>query len=221
VPEAVDETHRIRAYYREASWRASSGRHFLIAEWRTQVEHVVAELGIDPHSLRICDVGCGVGSDLQRWHELGVPERQLSGTELIPDRAEAAGRALPGASIEYVDGFHVPFADGAFDLVTASLVFSTVVNPAGRRRLATEMRRVTSPGGLIAIYDFRIRKPWNRNVRPVGDRDLTAVLGPPWRRIAVSPFLPLLDLALRLPSRMARRLVRVLPRTHRIWMWRV
>jgi len=220
VPEAPDEANRIRAYYRNASWVASPGRRFLVAEWREQIEAMVATLGIGAGSLRVCDVGCGTGSDLQRWNQLGVPQRQLSGTELIPERAEAARRALPEASVEFVSGFAVPFPDTAFDLVTASLVFSTVLDPAGRRSLAAEMRRVAAPGGLIAIYDFRIRKPWNRHVRAVTDRDLTAVLGDPWMRVAVSPFLPLLDIALRLPPRVARSLVRVLPRTHRIWVWR-
>lgn len=220
MPEASDEAHRIRAYYRDASWAASPGRHFLVAEWREQIESHVARLGIAMARLRVCDVGCGTGSDLERWHRLGVPQHQLSGTELIPGRAEAARQALPKASIEFVNGFDLPFADDAFDLVTASLVFSTVLDPVGRARLAAEMRRVTAPGGLIAIYDFRIRKPWNPHVRAVADRDLTAILGTPWKRHAVSPFLPLLDVALRLPSPLARALVRALPRTHRIWVWR-
>ena len=220
MPEASDEAHRIRAYYRDASWAVSPGRHFLVAEWREQIEAMVANLGIGAVSLRVCDVGCGTGSDLQRWNQLGVPQGQLSGTELIADRAKAARRILPEASVEFVSGFDVPFADAAFDLVTASLVFSTVLDPAGRRSLAAEMRRVVAPGGLIAIYDFRIRKPWNPHVRAVADRDLTAVLGDPWMRVAVSPFLPLLDLALRLPRPMTRAVLRLLPRTHRIWVWR-
>lgn len=220
MPEATDEARRIRAYYRDASWTASPGRHFLVSEWRDRVESLAAELRIDAASLRVCDVGCGTGSDLQRWNQLGVAPHNLSGTELIPDRAEAARHVLPDASIKFVSGFDVPFPDAAFDLVTASLVFSTVLDPAGRRSLAAEMRRVAAPGGLIAIYDFRIRKPWNRQVRAVADRDLTGVLGMPWKRVAVSPFLPALDVALRLPSPMGRVLVGVLPRTHRIWVWR-
>ena len=220
MPEATDETQRIRAYYRDASWRPSPGRSYLVSEWTGLVESVLAERGSDLSATRVCDVGCGAGSDLRRWKTLGVPEAQLSGTELSPERAEAAQRALPDATIARVDSFEVPFGDGAFDLVTASLVFSSVIDSDGRKALAAEMRRVTRPGGLIAVYDFRIRKPWNRHVRPVHERDLASSLGPSWRRYAVSPFLPLLDITLRLPSPIARRLMRVLPRTHRVWMWR-
>ena len=220
MPEASSEADRIRSYYRDASWTASPGRQFLVAEWRAQIAREISELGLDFSALRVCDVGCGTGSDLQRWTELGVPEAQLSGTELIRQRAEAARGALPGATIEHVNGFEVPFPENGFDVVTASLVFSTVVASDGRRRLAAEMRRVADKGGVIAIYDFRISKPWNPNVRPVRDRDLTSVLGPPWRRLKVGPFLPVLDLALRLPASTAQPIVRMLPRTHRIWMWR-
>lgn len=218
MPEATDEAHRIRAYYRDASWRASPGRHFLVAEWRGLVEDVLTD--VDLSTLRICDVGCGDGSHLLRWRELGVPERQLAGTELVPERAAATQMALPDASIARVEGFEIPFPDEAFDLVTASLVLSSVIEPAERAALAAELRRVARPGGLIAMYDFRIRKPWNRQVRPVRDGELAAAFGPPWRRQAVSPFLPLLDVALRLPPRVARALIRLLPRTHRVWMWR-
>ena len=221
MPEDTDEAQRIRSYYRDASWRASRGREFLVSEWRGLVEDTLVERGAELSALRICDVGCGAGSDLERWKTLGVPEQQLHGTELIPERAESARRVLPEATIERVDGFAVPFPDGAFDLVTASLVFSSVIDSSGRKALATEMRRVARPGGLIAIYDFRLRKPWNSHVRAVRQADLASSLGPPWRRHAVSPLLPVLDLALRLPSSVARAVVRLLPRTHRVWMWRI
>lgn len=220
MPEETDEAQRIRSYYRDASWRASRGREFLVSERRGLVEDTLTERGAELSALRICDVGCGAGSDLERWKTLGVPEHQLHGTELIPERAEATRRALPEASIARVDGFKIPFADAAFDLVTASLVLSSVIDPDARLTLAHEMRRVTRSGGLIAIYDFCIRKPWNHDVRPVGDAELQSALGPPWRGEAVSPFLPALDVALGLPPALARVLVSLLPRTHRLWLWR-
>lgn len=220
MPDASGEAERIRSYYRSAAWRPSRGRAFLIAEWRDLVKDVLAADGTDVATLCVCDVGCGGGSDLAHWRALGVPERNLFGTELVAERAEVARGAMPAATIAHVEGFEIPFADRSFDLVTASLVLSSVVNPVGRATLAAEMRRVARPGGLIAIYDFAVRKPWNRQVRAVGEAELASTLGQPWRRHAVSPFLPALDAALRLPVWLGHAVIGVLPRTHRLWLWR-
>lgn len=220
MPPATGEAERIRAYYGTASWRASAGRRYLVDEWRELVAKALEADQVDMTALRVCDVGCGSGADLAFWRSLGAQETNLAGTELLDVRASTARQALPAAAIERVDGFAVPFADGAFDLVTASLVFSSILDPAGRAALAAEMRRVARPRGLIAVYDFRVRKPWNRQVRAVGTAELGLVLGQPWRHYAVSPFLPFLDLALHLPDAVGRAVVRGLPRTHRLWLWR-
>jgi hypothetical protein len=81
------------------------------------------------------------------------------------------------------------------------------------------MRRVTRDGGLLAIYDFRVRKPWNRNVVAISGSELAATLGPPDAEYRLGPFLPLLDLALRLPRWLRAPAIGLLPRTHRLWVW--
>lgn len=213
------EAHRIRSYFSEASWRRSAGREMLVAERRQLVEQLVRATLPPFASLTVCDVGCGSGSDLERWRSLGVGEDRLFGTELVDELAGAARRALPGASIAQVEGFEVPFADGSFDLVTASLVLSSIRDRASRRALLAEMWRVTRKGGLLAIYDFRWRKPWNRNVLAVNGSELASAIRPPDADYRLAPLLPLLDVSLRLPGPVASALVRVLPRTHRLWAW--
>ncbi len=213
------EAQRIRSYFGEASWRPSGGREMLVAERRQLVEQLVRATLPPFATLTVCDVGCGRGSDLERWRSLGVAEERLFGTELLDDRAEAARRALPGASIAQVEGFEIPFPDGSFDLVTASLVLSSIRDRAGRAALVAEMWRVTRPGGMLAIYDFRWRKPWNRNVLAVSGSELAAALRPPNGEYRLAPFLPLLDAALKLPGPLSAGLVGGLPRTHRLWAW--
>lgn len=215
------EAHRIRSYFGEASWRPSGGREMLVAERRRLVEQLVRATLPPLAQLTVCDVGCGRGSDLERWRALGVAEDRIFGTELIEERVEAARRALPAASIAGVEGFEIPFPDVSFDLVSASLVLSTIRDRPGRRALLAEMRRVTRKGGLLAVYDFRVRKPWNRNVVAMSGSDLAATLGPPNLEFRLGPFLPLLDPALKLPRGLRGPTIGLLPRTHRLWVWKV
>ena len=213
------EADRIRSYFGEASWRQTDGRRMLVDERRRLLARIARVRLPAVGELTVCDVGCGAGADLEHWRSLGVAESRLFGTELVPQLAAAASGALPNASVIRVDGFEIPFPDSSFDLVTASLVLSSIRDPEGRRRMLNEMRRVARPGGLLAIYDFRIRKPWNRNVVAMSGLELAITLGPPRAEYRLAPFLPLLDLALRLPAPLRGAAVGVLPRTHRLWVW--
>jgi SAM-dependent methyltransferase len=47
------------------------------------------------------------------------------------------------------DAQFLPFADGCFEVVTSALVLNFIADPI---RALTEMRRVTSAGGLVAAY---------------------------------------------------------------------
>ncbi len=217
---AADEAQRIRAYFSDARWSPTKGARFLVAERRAVLETLLADVGIPTARLTVCDVGCGDGADLRRWRDLGVPEAQLFGTELVADLADTARRSIPTGVVTTADGFEVPFADHSFNLVTASLVLSTIRDRSDRRSFLLEMWRVTRPGGMLAIYDFRVRKPWNQNVAGVGTRELRSSLGRPTHTYRVAPLLPVLNLALKLPDAARAALVRVLPRTHRLWVWR-
>jgi ubiquinone/menaquinone biosynthesis C-methylase UbiE len=167
----MTESDRIRDYFRSAKWRASPGREYLMGERTALLRAVVGDFDVDVTRLRICDIGCGGGGDLVAWEELGVPGSSLAGTELVEERAEIARRRLPEADIHVVDGFDLPFDSASFDVSTVSLVLSTIRSPSHRAHLLKEIARVTRPDGLVLLYDFVIRKPWNRNVdavRPVG-----------------------------------------------------
>lgn len=211
---------QIRDYFTENEWTPTPGGRFLAAERFAILSRLGTSIAA-PEDLEICDVGCGAAGDLVSWRDAGVSESRLHGTELVPSRAEAARAALPEADIHLVDGFNVPLASASVKFCTASLVLSSIRDGAARRRLLAEMARVTAPGGRVAVYDFRVRKPWNRNVVAISDR----MLADAWRRpdviIKAAPFLPILELALRLPRAVGRPLIALLPRTHRVWSWTV
>ena len=71
------------------------------------------------------------------------------------------------------------------------------------------------------VYDFVISKPWNRNVSAVTTRQLTESWRRPDEIRRAAPLLPALDVALRLPPTLRRPAIRVFPRTHRLWIWRI
>ena len=177
-------------------------------------------VGRDASSISICDVGCGRGDDLRFWREAGVPANALAGTEAVAENARQAGLAIEGADVRLVDSFELPFEDGQFLVTTASLVLSTILDPALRRLLFQEMVRVTAPGGAVLVYDFRVRKPTNRNVAAM-DRRRTALLGASpdatWR---AAPFLPALPMVVRMPRWLRRLAMPLLPRTHVLYVWR-
>jgi SAM-dependent methyltransferase len=217
------ERARIRAYFgpEGATWtRWRRGRVALVNERRVLLLRVARMVEADRDiPISICDVGCGTGEDLAAWRTLGVPAEHLAGTELTPERAEAARHRVPGAAIHDVDAFELPFGDGSFTLVTASLVLSAIEDEAMRRRLFSEMRRVTAPRGATVVYDMRVRKPWNSRVIAMTPRRVRALGSAPdvsWR---VAPLLPVLDFVLRLPSAVRGPIHAILPRTHAMHVW--
>lgn len=219
--ETADEVARIRRYFGGAGWRRwSSGRAYLLAERHRLLIDAAKLAVLDGERLSVLDVGCGTGTDLALWHSLGVAEEELAGTELLPDRAAEATGRLPSAAIVVTDGFTLPFADGRFHLTTASLVLSTILDASLRSLLFSEMIRVTAPGGIVAVYDFRLRKPTNHAVIPI-TRSRARQMGrdPDLVRTA-APLLPALPLVLRLPRMLRGRLLPLLPRTHVMYLWR-
>jgi SAM-dependent methyltransferase len=215
------ERERIRQFYGSRRNRRWSGAAYVVEERQAMLRRAAVEVaGIALDTARFLDVGCGTGGDLAFWHEQGVGMDRLFGTEIVPERAAAAAELLPGATIESVDGFTLPFDDGAFELASASMVLSSIVDDGARAHLFGEMLRVTSAGRLVAIYDFRVRKPWNPAVVAMNRARVAALGRAPDAVWPAAPFLPVLPAAMRFPPALRNRAVHALPRTHALYLWR-
>lgn len=104
---------------------------------------------------RILDVGGGGGSELALLLELGFPAEQLAMVDILPERIEAAQRRFPSIDIRCEDAQHLTWSDGAFDVVMEGTMFLQITDDQLARNIATEMARVTRPGGRLPLADWR------------------------------------------------------------------
>ncbi len=101
---------------------------------------------------QVLDVGCGTGTGLSHYVEAGCAAAGVDVSAAMLEKAKARlGRA---AELHLTGGGELPFADGRFDLVTASMVLHEVPE-AARVGLVEEMARVANPGGRLLLIDFR------------------------------------------------------------------
>jgi ubiquinone/menaquinone biosynthesis C-methylase UbiE len=101
--------------------------------------------------MRILDVGCGTGSQLELYMRY---QCELFGVDLSPSMLEVARRRLGNrARLEMGDASHLPYADRKFDLVIAMLTLHEMP-PATRPRVMEEFTRVVKDDGHILLIDF-------------------------------------------------------------------
>lgn len=119
-----------------------------------------------PDEKRVLDLGCGGGGDLRTLIQLGFDPAQLTGCELLPERAAAARHRLPKAvRIEEGDALEeVHFEPESFDIVLQSMMFTSLLEEPLRERLAAKMWDLVRPGGGVLWFDFVYDNPRNPGV---------------------------------------------------------
>lgn len=118
--------------------------------------------------LSLLEVGCGDGGNLLDLVGLGFDPARLLANELLPERAAAARARLPAAvRVLEGDALALPLPDASLDLVLQSTVFSSLLDPGFRARLAARLWAWLKPGGAVIWYDFAVDNPRNPDVRGV------------------------------------------------------
>jgi 2-polyprenyl-6-hydroxyphenyl methylase/3-demethylubiquinone-9 3-methyltransferase len=105
-------------------------------------------------SARVLDIGCGAGFLSNHLASVGF---RVEGLDASADSLAVAARHDLTQSVRYIEGdaAHLPYADGAFDVVCAMDFLEHVEDPA---RVVAEAARVLRPGGLFFFHTF------NRNL---------------------------------------------------------
>jgi SAM-dependent methyltransferase len=117
---------------------------------------------------RILDVGCGSGHWLRRLITWGARPRHAAGIDLLRYRlGDAASLSPRDLGLCCGSAATLPFLDASFYLLLQFTVFTSILDPDCRRRVADEMVRVLKPNGSILWYDFCVDNPRNRDVRAV------------------------------------------------------
>ncbi|KDN83287.1 methyltransferase domain-containing protein [Kitasatospora cheerisanensis] len=104
---------------------------------------------------RLLDIGCGPGTITADLADRLGPTGRVVGVDpseevLVQAAALAAGRGPDRLTFEAADVYRLPYADASFDVVHAHQVLQHLADPVAALR---EMRRVTAPGGVIAVRD--------------------------------------------------------------------
>lgn len=128
-------------------------------EWRT-AENSAAYLlptlkskAATTPNLKILDIGCGSGTITASLAKFLPEGGSIVATDISPEILEKAkGYAKEGGveskvQFQTADVYNLPFKDGEFDIVHASMVLSHLSDAITAYK---EMLRVTSPGGVVA-----------------------------------------------------------------------
>jgi SAM-dependent methyltransferase len=125
---------------------------------------------------RLLEIGCGTGYWLREFVQWDAKPSKLFGVDVLSDRIERArGLCAAKVSLALANAASLPFRDNSFDIVFQSTVFTSILDPRVRKRVAGEMIRVVQPRGVIIWYDFFFDNPRNADVRAVGRRELGAL----------------------------------------------
>ncbi len=112
--------------------------------WRREVLEAV-----DPsYGDTVLDLAAGTGTSSQPFADAGAT---VVPCDFSIGMLQVGKRQLPHLPFTAGDGTRLPFADNTFDAVTISFGLRNIVDPV--KGLA-EMRRVTRPGGRLAVCEF-------------------------------------------------------------------
>lgn len=125
----------------------------LRAESKTKTPWILQKIeanGLLSPSTKILDVGCGAGF---LSNELAKQKMQVTGVDLSEESLRVAAKYDSTKSVTYqtADAYHLPFADGTFDVLTAMDFLEHVDRPAD---VIQEFSRVLKPGGLFIFHTF-------------------------------------------------------------------
>jgi ubiquinone/menaquinone biosynthesis C-methylase UbiE len=121
--------------------------------WRTVENSAAYLVHLLRPGLELLDVGCGPGTITADLARRVAPGRVVGidrSEEVIAQARAHAAKEGVAVAIQPGDVYALEFPDASFDLVHAHQVLQHLTDPVSALR---EMRRVTRPGGSVAVRD--------------------------------------------------------------------
>ncbi|ROS27782.1 methyltransferase domain-containing protein [Cellulomonas sp. PhB150] len=121
--------------------------------WRTAENSAAYLLPLLSPGQSLLDVGCGPGTvtiDLAQRLAPGEVVGVDTSSAVIEIARAAAKDAQANVTFDVADAYRLPFPADSFDVVHAHQVLQHLTDPVAALR---EMRRVTKPGGIVAVRD--------------------------------------------------------------------
>lgn len=107
---------------------------------------------------RVCDMGCGTGSEALLAARLVGPTGRVVGLDLVPEMLDLAWRGARRAAVANVDFVQadaaaVPLSDASFDVVVSNGVLNMVVD---KEQALADAYRLLRPGGRLHVADLTL-----------------------------------------------------------------
>lgn len=155
MAQTSGKKEKVRQMFDNIAWKYDFLNHFLSAgidhSWRKKLVKIIAER----HPEKVLDVATGTADlaiALTRHSEASVVGIDISQGMLDLGVKKVSKRNLAERiKLQWADSEHLPFSDACFD---ACMVAFGVRNFEDLDRGLSEMHRVLSPGGMIAVLEF-------------------------------------------------------------------
>jgi ubiquinone/menaquinone biosynthesis C-methylase UbiE len=145
------------------------------ARRKVEILEEIVRRGPGPlEGLSLLDVGCGTGTTDQ---VLAPRVRSLHGVDISEEMLTKARLNVPEAQFSWYDGESLPFDDEKYDVVVAICVLHHVPVPL-RRKVVSEMVRVSRHDGVVAVFEHNPYNPLTRHAVNTCELDRDAVLLP-------------------------------------------
>ncbi|GEM_PF-6061253 len=164
----MDDLERLQLAYRPRRapgefWDASTYNllnpavYFNEEQFRSTLVDFLSREGLNASGmsrLRVLEVGCGWGRNLNFLLELGCLTKNLCGVDLMEHHIAAGKELNPGLNLSCGNGENLEFEEMSFDIILFHTVFSALLDINIQRNLFAEAVRVLRPAGSILIYDI-------------------------------------------------------------------
>lgn len=146
----------------------------VIKERETVYSKILKEHFSETDKLKFIEIGAGEGANIDFFRSLKIKDENIVAAELLPERAATLHEKYPKITVSEGDALQLNF-ENSFDIVFQSLVFTSILDPDFKKKLAAKMWSMLKPGGIILWYDFKFNNPANTDVKGVGKNEIRSL----------------------------------------------